>query len=112
MNSQENFENFEIMAETAIESLFEAIERELGHISEVDLEGGILNVELEDGRTYIINKHSPNRQIWLSSPISGAHHYSFDLENGVWASTRDDGQLISTLEQELASIKGGQVKLG
>ena len=104
-------ENFETMAEKTIESLFEAIMRELGDTAEVDLEGGILNVELEDGRVFIINKHSPNRQIWLSSPLSGAHHFSFDEDAGVWASTRDSGQLLSLLEGELATIKGGAVNL-
>ena len=104
-------ENFETIAEKTIESLFEATMRELGDMAEVDLEGGIMNVELDDGRQYIINKHSPNRQIWLSSPLSGAHHFSFDEDAGVWASTRDSGQLLSLLEDEFASIKGGVVNL-
>lgn len=104
-------ENFETMVEKTIESLFEATMREIGHMAEVDLEGGILNIELDDGRVFIINKHSPNRQIWLSSPLSGAHHFSFDEGSGVWASTRDCGQLLSLLGDELSSIKGGPVNL-
>ena len=104
-------ENFETLAQQTIESLFEATERQLGDVAEVDLEGGILNVELDDGRVYIINKHSPNRQIWLSSPLSGAHHFSFDQNGGVWTSTRDAGQLISLLEDEFTSLKGGPVNL-
>ena len=104
-------ENFETLAQETIESLFEAAERELAEVAEVDLEGGILNVELDDGRIYIINKHSPNRQIWLSSPLSGAHHFSFDQDAGVWASTRDAGQLINLLEDEFTSLKGGPVNL-
>ena len=27
--------------------------------------------------TYVINKQSPNRQIWLSSPVSGPKRYDF-----------------------------------
>ncbi|MCK5545794.1 MAG: iron donor protein CyaY [Rhodospirillaceae bacterium] len=109
-------ENFEIMVEKTIESLFEAIMREIGDMAEVDLEGGILNVELDDGRVFIINKHSPNRQIWLSSPLSGAHHFSFnegagDEGAGAWVSTRDAGQLLGLLEDEFAIIKGGPVNL-
>ncbi len=103
--------NFEIMVEKAIENLFEATMREIGHMAEVDLEGGILNIELDDGRVFIINKHSPNRQIWLSSPLSGAHHFSFDQGSGEWVSTRDSGQLLNLLEDELSSIKGGTVNL-
>ena len=104
-------ENFETMVEKTIESLFEATMREIGDMAEVDLEGGILNIELDDGRVFIINKHSPNRQIWLSSPLSGAHHFSFDENIGAWASTRDSGQLLSLLEDELSNIKGGPVNL-
>ena len=107
----EHEKQFNPIAEKTIESLFDTIERELGHMAEVDLEGGILNVELDDGRVYIINKHLPNRQIWLSSPLSGAHHFSFDGDAGAWISTRDSAQLISLLEDELASIKGGPVNL-
>ena len=34
--------------------------------------------------TYVINKQSPNRQIWLSSPISGPSRFDFDLETETW----------------------------
>lgn len=107
----ENDTQFNSLAEKTIENLFDSIEREIGHMAEVDLEGGILNAELDDGRIYIINKHSPNRQIWLSSPLSGAHHFSFDSGAGEWVSTRGDARLIGLLESELSSIKGGSVSL-
>ncbi|MDH5488851.1 MAG: iron donor protein CyaY [Rhodospirillaceae bacterium] len=107
----EHDNEFNVMAEQTIENLFDSIERELSHMAEVDLEGGILNVELDDGRVYIINKHAPNRQIWLSSPLSGAHHFSFDGGVGAWVSTRGSAQLIAMLEDELTSINGGPVNL-
>jgi CyaY protein len=45
---------------------------------DVELQDGILNLEL-DQRLFIINKHSASKQIWLSSPISGPHHFSYIL---------------------------------
>ena len=48
---------------------------------------GILTVEGDDG-TWIVNKHAPTRQIWLSSPKSGARHYAFDAGSGQWRDTQ------------------------
>ena len=36
----------------------------------------MLTVEGAEG-TWVINKHAPTRQIWLSSPQSGARHYAY-----------------------------------
>ena len=35
-----------------------------------------------DAGTWVVNKHAPTRQIWLSSPKSGARHYAFDAAVG------------------------------
>jgi len=32
------------------------------------LQSGVLTVKLGDHGTYVINKQTPNKQIWLSSP--------------------------------------------
>ncbi|MBV8535593.1 MAG: iron donor protein CyaY, partial [Alphaproteobacteria bacterium] len=78
---------------------------------DVELRGGILTLELEDGRQYVINKHTPNRQIWLSSPVSGAAHFVHDPQGGVWRSTRGDAQLHSLLAAELSALSGQAVEL-
>jgi frataxin len=80
----------------------------------VDLEGGILSISLPGGGTYLINKHAPNREIWLSSPKSGAWHFRHDPEAG-WISTREvDGarpQLHRLLSDELAAAIGNPLEL-
>jgi iron donor protein CyaY len=49
--------------------------------AEVDYLQGILNISINN-QQYVINKHEPSLQIWLSSPISGAHRFSYvDIEN-------------------------------
>jgi frataxin len=33
------------------------------------LQDGVLTIRLGDKGTYVINKQTPNRQLWFSSPI-------------------------------------------
>ena len=64
---------FEREAGRVLDSLFEQIEEQLGDWLEVDLEAGILKLELPDGGTYIINKHAPNRAIMLPDESFGSY---------------------------------------
>lgn len=106
--------DFERQAGRILDSLFEQIEDQLGDWLEVDLEAGILKLELPDGGTYIVNKHAPNREIWLSSPRSGAWHFAA-AESGRWRSTRSgpDGHpdFLALLSGELAAASGRDVAL-
>ncbi len=102
---------FQTTADETIEALFEAIEQAVGDRLDVDLEGGILTLTLEDDRQYVINKHAPNRQIWLSSPLSGAAHFNYDAARNQWANTRTEGTLSGTLADELLSLTGTSVSL-
>ncbi len=40
-----------------------------------ELDSGVLNVIMPDDREYVINKHTPSRQIWVSSPYTGAGYF-------------------------------------
>ena len=102
---------FEAAASATIEALFEAIEQAVGDRLDVDLEGGILTLTLEDDRQYVINKHAPNRQIWMSSPLSGAAHFDYDPARDRWVNTRGPGTLRNTLADEISSITGTPVNL-
>ena len=50
---------------------------------EAELEEGILSIIMPDSREYVINKHTPSRQIWVSSPYSGAGYFEYDGKNWV-----------------------------
>ena len=41
------------------------------------LQQGVLTVRLGELGTYVINKQTPNRQIWMSSPVSGPMRYDW-----------------------------------
>uniref|UniRef100_A0A1I7WRV6 ferroxidase n=1 Tax=Heterorhabditis bacteriophora TaxID=37862 RepID=A0A1I7WRV6_HETBA len=52
--------------------------------------------------TYVINKQSPNKQIWLSSPLSGPKRY--DLINEKWIYSHNHESLDSLLTREFRMI--------
>ncbi len=58
----------------------------------------------------MINKHKPNRQIWMSSPASGASHFDYSAE-GDWVETRGGGNLNRMLARELSAATGQSVHL-
>ncbi|KAJ1368279.1 Frataxin, mitochondrial [Parelaphostrongylus tenuis] len=64
---------------------------------------GVLTVVIsKEIGTYVINKQTPNRQLWLSSPVSGPKRY--DLVNDRWIYTHDNEALDSLLTREFRSI--------
>jgi frataxin len=93
--------------ESLADSLLEALEEGLGNVADAELQGGVLTVEA-DGGTWVVNKHAPTKQIWLSSPKSGARHYAFDEASGLWRDTRGPGDLMTTLAGELGAVLAWQ----
>jgi len=103
--------SFTHTADKTLESFMDAIEAVLGDQADVDLESGILTIELDTGGQYVINKHAPNRQIWMSSPVSGATHYDFDADAKQWRCTRSGEFLDEKLVAELKASTGVAVRL-
>ena len=67
----------------------------------VDMENDILTIETSSGK-YVINKHAPTMQIWVSSPLSGAHHFFYSEGDDSWINTRDSNmELFEILKQEI-----------
>lgn len=102
---------FHTVADGQLERLQGAIEDALGDRLDVELQGGILTIEFDSGGQYVINKHGPNRQIWMSSPVSGATHYDYDETAEQWIGTRDAGPLLDRLVSELKAKTGVTVEL-
>jgi frataxin len=102
---------FELRADATLARLEQALEA-AGDGLDVELVGGILTLELEAGGIYQINKHSPNREIWLSSPVSGAWHFGWNEADGVWRSTRGAERLEDLLGRELSQALGEVIALG
>ncbi|ORY52964.1 Frataxin [Rhizoclosmatium globosum] len=66
---------------------------------------GVLTFNTGIAGTYVINKQPPNKQIWLSSPISGPKR--FDHLNGNWIDSKKTDKLEELLETELKTIFKG-----
>ncbi|KAL4872941.1 hypothetical protein BDV12DRAFT_161023 [Aspergillus spectabilis] len=95
---------------TEIESV-----QEEGSDIEAEYSAGVLNISVPGIGTYVLNKQPPNKQIWLSSPVSGPKRYDWVLEgdqmhekqdtrpftNGQWICLRDDSNLTHLLNEEL-----------
>ena len=90
------------IADETLEELQDAVEHALEDSSipdfEIVLANGVLTLTLPPHGTWVINKQTPNRQLWWSSPISGPRRYEY--ENGDWVFTRDESH-STTLRQSL-----------
>ncbi|GAB6054206.1 iron donor protein CyaY [Magnetospira thiophila] len=100
---------FETIADKTLDSYAEIIDELIGDVADVEFQSGILTIDLEGVGQYVVNKQAPTRQIWLSSPVSGASHYAY--EDGVWRSTRSDDILSELLARELSEKTGVRVSL-
>ena len=98
--------DFNRLADQALEEIGLAIETRLDDRVEVELQEGVLTIDMEDGGQYLINKHASNQQLWLSSPKSGAWHFACTGPGESWVSTRDATILGELLREEIAAATG------
>lgn len=101
---------FARLADEAMERLMAGIEDACPG-ADAELEGGILNVEIKGTGKYVLNKHGPLKQLWLSSPRSGAWHFAYDEAKREWRSTRGPEILPEVLARELSDATGAEVAL-
>jgi frataxin len=73
------------------------------------MQQGVLTVKLGSHGTYVINKQTPNRQIWMSSPVSGPFRY--DYQHGQWVYARTGQELLQQVQQELQGLLGNAPQL-
>jgi frataxin len=90
---------FQKQATQTLDAIADAVENTLGDAYSVDWAGEILTLEDEQGKQYVLHKHAPTEQLWLSSPLSGAWHFVW--QNDTWVSTRGEQTLHDILAQEL-----------
>jgi CyaY protein len=80
---------------------------------DVDLDfecaAGILEVSFDDHSKIIVNRQTPNREIWVAARSGGYH---FRLENGQWRGTRDGRELFAVLSECISEQAGEAVDLG
>ncbi|CAH2294084.1 frataxin, mitochondrial [Pelobates cultripes] len=106
---------YEKLAEDTLDSLAEyfedlADEPFTQNDYDVTFGNGVLTIKLgSDKGTYVINKQTPNRQIWLSSPTSGPKRY--DWTGTTWVYSHDGISLHHLLAQELSIALNTKIDL-
>ena len=73
---------------------------------DVDLESGILTVTCPDGSRVIVNRQTPNREIWVAARSGGFH---FRDVGGEWRDTRSGEELFASLARIVSSQSGEKV---
>jgi CyaY protein len=73
-----------------------------------NLNDGILEIECEDGSKLIVNRHVPNREIWVAAKSGGFH---FAVRDGGWRDTRTGAKLSGALAALLKSQAGLAVEM-
>lgn len=68
--------------------------------------GNVLTIEADDGTQIIVNRHTPNRELWIAAKSGGYH---FAEQNGRWLATRDGSEFFAVLSQALSEAAGGAV---
>lgn len=90
------------------ENLETILEADTNAESDVRLESGVLTVVVDPKNIYVINKQTPNRQIWLSSPLSGPKR--FDLISGRWVEKSSQVELRGLLSEEFSNLLKSKVE--
>ncbi|PKY05880.1 Frataxin-like domain-containing protein [Aspergillus campestris IBT 28561] len=112
-----NDESYHQYSEHYLDVLQNEVEKaqEEGSDMEAEYSAGVLNIIVPALGTYVLNKQPPNRQIWLSSPITGPKRFDWVVEgdqmhekqesrpynSGQWIYLRDGSNLTDILNGEL-----------
>ena len=70
--------------------------------------GNVLTIEADSGEQVIVNRHTPNQELWIAAKSGGFH---FGRQNGQWLATRDGSEFIAVLNHVLSAACGETVAI-
>ena len=93
---------------SAVDAVLARIEAavEASDALDADLEAGVLTVLCPDASRIIVNRQTPNREIWVAAR-SGGFHYAH--RDGEWRDTRTSEELFASLARLIEAQSGVQV---
>ncbi|GBG28481.1 Frataxin, mitochondrial [Hondaea fermentalgiana] len=95
--------------ESTFDELAMQAEDATGELCEATAMQDVVEVNLGNLGVWVMNKQTPNRQVWLSSPVSGPKRYRYEASNQTWVNTRDGHELspfvVKEMEDALAGIQ-------
>ena len=92
----------------AVEAVLARIDLSAEHADDLDsdLEGGVLTLECGDGSRIIVNRQTPNREIWVAAKSGGFH---FAWREGAWRDTRSGEELFDALARLVQAQCGARI---
>ena len=95
----------------AVDGVLSRIERaaEASEGIDADLEAGILTLECPDGSRIIVNRQTPNREVWVAARSGGFH---FAWKDGAWRDTRSGEELFASLARIVLAQGGESLDFG
>lgn len=102
-----SYETKENIAQQTLNNIADQVELQTN--LDVEIEQSQLTICDNKKQTFLLNFHGVTNQIWLSSPLTGAHHFSW---NGVdWISTRAPISLNTVLQADISELFKEVIKL-
>ena len=93
------------------DALFADIEDQIdegGWDFDCQFSGNVLTLEANDGSQIIVNRHTPNQELWIAAKSGGYH---FQHKNGAWVASRDGSEFYAVLSQTLSDLLGVSVSV-
>ena len=86
------------------DTLFAHIENELdAYDFDCLYAGNVLTIEADNGTQIIVNRHTPNQELWIAAKSGGYH---FAEQGGRWLATRDGREFFAVLSEALSAACG------
>lgn len=93
------------LADTFLSHLSDSIDaQDENGLLDAELSGGVLTIEIPAGKQFVVSKHAPSRQLWLSSPISGGLHFSAADSGWALADGRTLPVVLASEIKQLSSV--------
>ena len=117
--ADETVDSIQDAVDDFLEDHYDADAAEKGEdVPEVNYSSGVMTLSLPPHGTWIINKQTPNQQLWWSSPISGPKRYEYDEKRKNWVCSRvldgggtgDAGEVSYGEEDTLGGILNKEFK--
>ena len=102
--SQDQYEKLSNKTLDRLNEDFEYIGENCDVSTEYDVlySSGVLNVQFgKKTGVYVINKQAPNRQLWLSSPISGPKRFDYVSDKWIYKNSKENLHELLTNEISL-----------
>ena len=91
------------------DALFADIEDQIdegGWDFDCQFSGNVLTLEADDGSQIIVNRHTPNQELWIAAKSGGYH---FAERDGQWLATRDGSEFFTVLSEALSAATSEEV---